>query len=138
DLGMTALWLNPVLENDMPESSYHGYAITDYYEVDPRFGSNELYKALADKHHDKRMKIVMDMVFNHCGSEHWWMKDMPFTDWIHYYPDHKITNHAMNSLSDPHGAESDRTLMEQGWFVTQMPDLNHDNPFMATYLLQNS
>ncbi|HEX5168951.1 MAG TPA: glycoside hydrolase family 13 protein [Cyclobacteriaceae bacterium] len=138
DLGITALWLNPVIENDMKEYSYHGYAITDYYKVDPRYGTNELYKKLADELHAKDMKIIMDMVFNHCGLEHWWMKDMPFPDWVHDYPDYKITNYSISSLSDPHAAGADQKQMERGWFVPQMPDLNHDNAFLATYLIQNS
>ncbi len=138
DLGVTVLWLNPVLENDMKEYSYHGYATTDYYKVDPRYGTNELYKKLGDDLHAKDMKLIMDMVFNHCGLEHWWMKDMPFADWVHDYPNYKITNYSISSLSDPHAAESDQKQMERGWFVSQMPDLNHDNPFMATYLIQNS
>ena len=138
DLGVTTLWLNPVLENNMKEYSYHGYAITDYYKVDPRYGTNELYKKLSDDLHAKDMKLIMDMVFNHCGLEHWWMKDMPFSDWVHDYPNNKITNYSISSLSDPHAAVSDQKQMERGWFVSQMPDLNHDNPFMATYLIQNS
>ena len=138
DLGVTALWLNPVLINDMPEFSYHGYAATDYYLVDPRYGTNEDYKMLSKQLQQKNMKLVMDQVFNHCGSEHWWMKDQPFNDWINNYPDIKITNHAMASISDPYATESDKTGMVNGWFVTQMPDLNHDNPFMANYLIQNS
>lgn len=138
DLGVTALWLNPVIENDMKEYSYHGYAITDYYKVDPRYGNNELYKKLSEELHKKDMKLIMDMVFNHCGLEHWWMKDLPFSDWVHDYPGYKITNYSISSLSDPHAAKSDQQQMERGWFVPTMPDLNHDNPFMATYLIQNS
>lgn len=138
ELGVTTLWLNPVLENDMKEYSYHGYAATDYYKVDPRYGSNELYKRLADELHAKDMKLIMDMVFNHCGIEHWWMKGMPFADWVHDYPNYQITNYAISSLSDPHAAEVDQKQMERGWFVSSMPDLNHDNPFMANYLIQNS
>lgn len=138
DLGVTSVWATPLLENNMSEFSYHGYAITDYYRVDPRVGSNALYRKFAEELHKKNMKIVMDMVFNHCGLQHWWMKDMPFTDWIHYYPKTVETNHAMASLSDPHAAQSDREQMEKGWFVPTMPDLNHDNPFLANYLIQNS
>ena len=138
DLGVTTVWSSPVLENNMPEYSYHGYAITDYYRIDARFGSNELYQSFGKELHNKNMKLIMDMVFNHCGLEHWWMKDMPFRNWIHNYPEFKVTNHAMASLSDPHGAQSDREQMEQGWFVASMPDLNEDNPFMANYLIQNS
>lgn len=138
ELGVTALWLNPVLENAMPEVSYHGYAITDYYQVDPRYGSNALYKQLAAELKKRDMKLIMDMVFNHSGVEHWWMSEPPFDDWIHHHPEHKITNHAMASISDPYGVESERALMETGWFVSVMPDLNHNNPFMETYLIQNS
>lgn len=138
DLGVTTLWLNPVLENNMPSYSYHGYAITDYYKVDPRYGSNEVYRELSGALHERGMKLVMDMVFNHCGLEHWWMKEMPFGDWIHDYPDYVTTNYSIASLSDPHAAESDRRQMEKGWFVPTMPDLNQDNPFMATYLIQNT
>jgi glycosidase len=138
DLGVTAVWSNPLLENNMTEYSYHGYAITDYYAVDARYGTNDQYKKFGEALHNKNMKLVMDMVFNHCGREHWWMKDMPFADWIHYYPKMVDTNHAMASLSDPYGTQRDRELMEKGWFVSAMPDLNHDNPFMANYLIQNS
>lgn len=138
DLGITALWLNPVLENNMKEYSYHGYAITDYYKVDPRYGSNEMYKKLAEELHTRDMKLIMDMVFNHCGLEHWWMKDMPFADWVHDYPNYKTTNYSISALSDPHAAKSDQQQMERGWFVSTMPDLNHDNPFLAKYLIQNS
>lgn len=138
DLGVTALWINPLLENDMPEYSYHGYAITDYYKTDARHGTNEDYRMLSNELHKRKMKLIMDMVFNHCGREHWWTKDMPFRNWIHYFPDFVDTNHAMSSLSDPHAANTDMEQMEKGWFVSAMPDLNHDNPFLATYLIQNS
>lgn len=138
DLGVTALWINPLLENNMPEFSYHGYAITDYYKIDQRYGSNEDYRKLADELHKRDMKLVMDMVFNHCGREHWWMKDMPFANWINYYPGYVNTNHAMSSVSDPYAAQSDTDQFVRGWFVSQMPDLNHDNSFLATYLIQNS
>lgn len=138
DLGVTTLWLNPVLENNMPSYSYHGYAITDYYKVDPRYGTNEAYKDLCDELHGRGMKLIMDVIFNHCGLEHWWMKQMPFADWVHDFPDYDVTNYSIAALSDPHAAESDRRQMERGWFVPTMPDLNHDNPFMATYLIQNT
>lgn len=138
ELGVTALWLNPVLENNMQQVSYHGYSTTDYYKVDPRFGSNELYKTLSKELEKKDMKLIMDMIFNHCGLEHWWIKDMPFENWIHGYPDYEITNHAISAVSDPHAANADLEQMSTGWFVPSMPDLNHENPFMATYLIQNS
>ncbi len=138
EMGFTSLWLNPVLENDMPEASYHGYAITDFYKVDPRFGDNQLYKSLAEEADKRGIKLIMDMIFNHCGSEHWWMDDLPSDDWIHYYPDYKITNHRRTVNQDPYASESDLKLMREGWFVPSMPDLNQQNPFLAEYLIQNS
>jgi glycosidase len=137
-LGVTSLWLNPVLENDMPEYSYHGYAITDFYNTDMRYGSNQKYIELSEALHQRGMKLIMDMVFNHCGLEHWWMTDMPFSDWIHDAEDYRITNHTIATISDPYAVQSDRALMEQGWFVPSMPDLNHENPYLANYLIQNS
>ncbi len=138
EMGFTALWLNPVLENDQPDASYHGYAITDFYKVDPRFGDNELYKKLAEEADKHGIKLIMDMIFNHCGSEHWWMDDLPSDDWIHYYPDYKITNHRRTVNQDPYAAESDLKLMREGWFVPTMPDMNQENPFLKEYLIQNS
>jgi glycosidase len=138
DLGATTVWLNPVLQNDMPEYSYHGYATTDYYQVDARYGSNALYKQLAEDLHQRGMKLMMDQVFNHCGLQHWWMSDLPFSNWIHNYPEYDITNHAIGAISDPHAAAHDLEQMEKGWFVSVMPDLNHSNPFMVNYLIQNS
>lgn len=137
-LGITAVWLNPVLENNMESTSYHGYSTTDYYKVDPRYGSNEQYRQLVDELHKKDMKLIMDMIFNHCGLEHWWMKDLPFKDWINDYPDYDVTNHAIGAVSDPYAAVVDLNLLTRGWFVPSMPDLNHNNPFMANYLIQNS
>ncbi len=138
NLGVTSLWLNPVVENNMPAYSYHGYAITDYYKVDPRYGSNALYRELSHKLHDRKMKLIIDMVFNHCGLEHWWMKDAPFADWVHDAENYQQTNHAIAAFSDPYASASDLKQMERGWFVPSMPDLNHGNPFMANYLIQNS
>lgn len=138
DLGYTAVWLNPVLENNMTRTSYHGYSTTDFYKVDPRYGSNEEYLEL-DQELDKRgMKLIMDMIFNHCGSEHWWMDDMPMNDWINHYPEYKITSHRRTVNQDPHASVADKKAMSDGWFVPTMPDLNQKNPFMATYLIQNS
>ena len=139
DLGFTAIWLNPVLENDQPEQSYHGYATTDYYKVDPRFGSNEEYANLSDKASDMGIGLIMDIIVNHCGSEHWWMKDPPSQDWIHQFGEnYQQTNHRKFTLVDPYVAENDRSIMTKGWFVPTMPDLNQRNPFLATYLIQNS
>jgi neopullulanase len=138
EMGFTALWPTPVLENNQKRASYHGYAITDFYNVDPRMGTNEEYAALSRKLTDNGIKLIMDMVFNHCGSEHWWMKDLPFPDWINNYPDVKLTNNRRTVNEDPYASESDKKGMSDGWFVHSMPDLNQKNPFMAKYLIQNS
>ncbi len=138
DLGVTTLWVNPLLENNMPEYSYHGYAITDFYKVDPRYGSNEDYLNFIQKCHSEDIKVVMDMVFNHCGLEHWWMKDIPSADWIHHYPDFVQTNFRTGTVIDPHASKYDRDKTTDGWFVATMPDLNQDNEYLANYLIQNS
>ncbi|HNS45808.1 MAG TPA: glycoside hydrolase family 13 protein [Bacteroidales bacterium] len=137
-MGFTALWLNPVLENNMPRTSYHGYAITDFYRVDPRFGSNELYAQLGEMASRKGIKLIMDMVANHCGSEHWWMKDLPSEDWIHGGGEFFSTNHMRATVQDPYASPSDKMMFPDGWFVKSMPDMNQQNPFLATYLIQNS
>ena len=138
EMGFTAVWLNPVLENNMTQVSYHGYSTTDFYKVDPRYGTNEEYHELNDELDKRGMKLIMDMIFNHCGSEHWWMDDLPMADWINNHPDYKITNHRRTVNQDPHASESDRKAMVDGWFVPTMPDLNQRNPFMEKYLIQNS
>ncbi len=137
-LGFTAVWLNPVLENNMTKVSYHGYSTTDFYKVDPRYGSNEEYLELNAELDKRGMKLIMDMIFNHCGSEHWWMDDMPMKNWINNYPEYKITTHRRTVNQDPNASEADRRAMADGWFVPSMPDLNQRNPFMAKYLIQNS
>ena len=136
-LGFTSIWLNPVLENDMEEYSYHGYSTTDFYRVDPRFGTNEDYKRLADVAREKGIKLIMDMIVNHCGSEHWWMKDLPMDDWINQWDNYTGTNHRKSLLQDPYASESDRKIFTDGWFVRTMPDLNQRNELMGTYLTQN-
>lgn len=139
-MGFTAVWPSPLLENNMPTQSYHGYAITDYYKVDPRFGTLETYKELAQLMREQGMKLIFDGVVNHCGSMHWWMSDMPFKDWVNF-PDVEgtiTTNHRRTVNQDPYAAQSDKDIMSGGWFVPAMPDLNQRNPFMATYLIQNS
>jgi glycosidase len=138
DLGITTVWLNPVQENKMPGGSYHGYAITDFYKIDPRFGSNEEFRSLTKATHDKGMKMVMDMVSNHCGSSHWWMKDLPTKDWINNNGVYMQTNHATVSVMDVHASETERNTFLHGWFSRQMPDLNQQNRHLATYLIQNS
>ena len=137
-LGFTTIWLNPVLENRMPGGSYHGYAITDFYQVDPRFGSNEEYCELVDKAHEKGLKVVMDMIFNHCGSAHWWLKDFPSSDWLNNQDHFVQTTHFKWTLMDVHAPNSEKDIMVNGWFGRGMPDLNQKNRHLARYLIQNS
>lgn len=149
-LGFTAVWPCPVLENDMPTGSYHGYAMTDFYKVDPRFGTLEDYKELADDLKSRDMKLIMDQVANHCGLQHWWIEDLPFKDWINYqeyYEENKdnwnrettkMSNHRRTTNQDPYASKKDYSEMADGWFVPDMPDLNQRNPFMANYIIQNS
>lgn len=138
NLGVTGIWLNPFLENNQPRSSYHGYSTTDYYRVDPRCGTNDEFKNMVSKAHDMGLKIVMDMIFNHIGSGHWWMKDLPSKDWIHQFDRFTRTNYKASTYMDPYASERDIMLMEKGWFDVSMPDLNQDNPLVETYLTQNS
>lgn len=138
DLGVTALWLNPVLENDMPQSSYHGYAITDLYNVDRRFGGNRAYLDFINQAHQLGLKVIQDMVANHIGLHHWLMKDLPEASWIHQFDSFTRSNYRLATASDPHASENDKMLMEKGWFDTTMPDINQTNPLLAKYLIQNS
>ncbi len=138
DIGYTAIWFNPLLENNMPAFSYHGYAITDFYKVDARFGTNEDYKNLVDEMHRKDMKVIMDMIFNHCGSGHWFIKDLPSEDWIHQFAEFTRSNFRGGTVFDPYASEHDRKIFQEGWFDTTMPDLNQDNEFLLNYLIQNS
>lgn len=166
ELGVTALWFTPVLENNSPDhgksSSYHGYATTDYYRVDPRFGSNADYRRLVDEAHKKGLKVVMDMIFNHCGFEHLWVKDMPSKDWLNtpewLYPENQKytvktqtkdgeqttntkylqTSYKLTPVLDPYASKVDLHETVDGWFVPTMPDLNQRNEHLMTYLIQNS
>ncbi|WP_308267447.1 alpha-amylase family glycosyl hydrolase [Prevotella sp.] len=166
DLGVTALWFTPVLENNSPDhgkqSTYHGYATTDYYRVDPRFGSNADYRKLVDEAHKKGLKVVMDMIFNHCGFEHPWVKDMPSKDWLNtpewLYPENQKnavktktmdgdqmtndkylqTSYKLTPVLDPYASKVDMHETVDGWFVPTMPDLNQRNQHLMTYLIQNS
>ena len=137
-LGVTAVWLNPVLENDMPRGSYHGYATTDYYRVDPRFGTNEEYAKLTDTLHGKGIKMVMDMIFNHSGSHHPWALDPPASNWFNHQGDYQQTNYRLSTITDPYASEYDKDLTVNGWFVEEMPDLNQKNEHLMKYLIQNS
>ena len=160
ELGVTALWFTPVLENNSPDneagySTYHGYATTDYYRVDPRFGTNQEYRLLADEAHAKGLKIVMDMIFNHCGFEHPWVKDRPSKDWFNLYEwlegkdkahfnsdprgtKFQQTSYKLTPVKDPYASDVDLKETVDGWFVPTMPDLNQRNPHVMTYLIQNS
>jgi glycosidase len=137
-MGFTALWINPVLENNMPRHSYHGYAITDFYKVDPRFGTNEDYCKLVNNAHKQGIKVIMDMVFNHFGSSHIWMKDLPDSNWIHHWPEFTRSNYRAGVVTDPYRSDYDKTKMQKGWFDTTMPDFDQNDPFVADYLIQNS
>lgn len=138
EMGYTQLWLNPVLENNQPDLSYHGYAITDFYKVDPRFGSNESYRKLVADARARGIGTIMDVVLNHSGSSHWWMQDLPSKDWLSNNNTFIPTEHIREALQDPHAAKADSENYVQGWFVATMPDLNQRNPYMATYLIQNT
>ena len=124
-----------MLDNE-PQQSYHGYACADYYHIDPRFGSNELYRDMVKAAHNKGLKVIMDIVPNHCGSAHWWMSDLPYHDWIHQYPTFTRSNWQFSTAADPHAAEADFTGMNSGWFDTSMPDMNLDNPDVLKYFQQ--
>ena len=157
DLGVTALWFTPILENDSPDdpggwSTYHGYACTDYYRVDPRFGTNAEYRQLIDACHQKGLKVVMDMIFNHCGFEHPWVADMPSKDWFNLPEwleqsngtsdtrgtDFLQTSYKLTPVLDPYASEVDLRETTEAWFVSTMPDLNQNNPHLMRYLIQNS
>jgi glycosidase len=139
DLGITALWINPVLENDQPKESYHGYAITDHYRVDRRFGDNELFRQLSENCGKKGIKMVMDVVYNHVGNEHYLYKKLPWQNWIHAQPEgFQRTSYRAPVLTDPYASEADKRIMTDGWFDKHMPDLNQKDPHLAAYLIQNS
>ena len=138
DLGVTAIWLNPTQENDMKEGSYHGYAITDYYQIDRRLGSNEAFKSLVEQAHSKGLKVVMDMIFNHCGSENYLFKDKPSTDWFNFKSNYVQTSFKTASVMDIHAAEYEKKIATDGWFTQTMPDLNQRNRHVARYLIQSS
>lgn len=137
-LGVTALWLNPVIENNEPHMSYHGYAFTNNYQVDPRLGTNEKYKQFVEDAHTHHLKVVQDIVLNHVGDQHWILKDMPMKDWLNEWPAYTQTSYRESPLFDPYAAESDKKKMSDGWFVPSMPDLNQRNPFVANYLTENA
>lgn len=138
DLGVTAIWLNPILKNDMAEGSYHGYAITDYYAVDPRFGDNEEFRGLVHAAHNKGLKIVMDMIFNHCGSDHFFFQDKPSDNWFNFQDNFVQTGYQTMPQADTYRSDYDKVKNIDGWFTQSMPDLNQRNRHVADYLIQNS
>ena len=138
DLGVTALWINPLVENNQPEQSYHGYAITDHYKIDARFGSNEDYRQLVDAMHNRGMKMVMDVIYNHWGNKHYLHKNLPDSNMVHWFDEFTRTNYRATALHDPHASQRDKKLMTNGWFDYHMPDLNQQNEILANYLIQNS
>lgn len=137
-LGITALWLNPVIINDEPQASYHGYAFTNNYEVDPRLGTNQLYVNFVKKAHEHQLKVVQDIVLNHAGDQNWIVKDPPMKNWLNQWSEYTNTTYRESPLFDPYAAKSDQKKMANGWFVPSMPDLNQRNPYVAKYLIQNA
>ena len=138
DLGVTAIWLNPTQENDMESGSYHGYAITDYYQIDRRFGSNEDFCALVEKAHEKNLEVVMDMIFNHCGSENYLFKDKPSKEWFNYHSNYVQTSFKTASVMDIHASAFEKKIATDGRFTSVMPDFNQRNRHVARYLIQSS
>jgi glycosidase len=136
EVGVTTVWPTPLLFDNEPHASYHGYACADYYRIDPRFGSNSLYKTMVDEAHRRGIKWIMDMVPNHCGAAHWWMNDLPFASWVNQFPTYTQSNYQMATQSDPHASNYDRDLCARGWFDRAMPDMNLANPFVLQYLSQ--
>jgi len=138
DLGVTAVWLNPVIENDMVKTSYHGYAFTNHYKIDPRFGGDSAYKRLINELHSRGMKMVQDAVYNHVGTYHFFVQDQPTKDWLHQWPAYTNTTYKDQVLFDPYASKADFKRMTDGWFAPSMPDLNHNNPYVANFLIQHA
>lgn len=138
DLGVTALWMTPIWENDMPDRTEHGYAITNHYKVEPRFGTNEDYRSLSEALHARGMKLIQDAVYNHTGLFHFFVEDKPMKDWLHEWPAYTGTNYKDQVLFDPYAASSDRKKLVDGWFTPMMPDLNQGNPYVANFLIQHA
>ena len=136
DLGITTLWTTPLFDNNDTNYSYHHYACSDYYKIDPRLGKNEDYKRLSEACHSNGLKLVIDVVPNHCGSSHWWMNDMPAKDWLNKWDTYTSSNYRMTAWTDPHASESDKFRLTHGWFAPNMPDLNLQNPLLFDYLRQ--
>jgi glycosidase len=138
NLGFTAIWFNPLLENNNPEYSYHGYAITDFYKTDPRYGTNKDYKQLVTDCHNLGMKVIMDLIFNHCSVYSWMIRDLPEESWIHQFDEYTRSNFRASTITDPYASEYDLTKMLTGWFDKHMADLDQRNELLANYLIQNT
>ncbi len=138
NLGVTSIWLNPVLENDMPNRTEHGYAFTDHYKIDPRLGGDKAYKNLIDAAHAKGMKIIQDAVYNHVGLYHFTVQDLPMKNWLNQWPQYTNTTYKDQVIFDPYASDIDRKKMTDGWFTQQMPDLNQNNPYVANFLIQHA
>ncbi len=138
EMGFTAIWPTPLLENDMAAYSYHGYSITNHYKLDPRFGTLDDYKELAMKAKQKGLKLIFDEVLNHIGLSYWWMNDLPFKNWLNYADVYTASNHRRTTNQDNYASKYDKDLMTNGWFDTAMPDMNGKNPFLANYLIQST
>ena len=138
ELGATAIWCTPVQENNYDKATYHGYAISDYYKIDPRLGNNDQYNDFVAASHQKGLKVIMDMVSNHCGIWAWWMNDLPMEDWIHQWPTYTQSNFKFTTIKDIHAANIDKKLFMDGWFDKTMPDMNQQNTYFWTYFIQNS
>ena len=137
-MGFTQIWSTPLTENNQPEASYHGYATTNLYKVDARYGSNEDYRELVSKAKAQGLGFIQDVVLNHIGSGHWWTHDLPSADWLNFQEKFVVTNHKRTTIQDPHASLADRKRFSDGWFVESMPDLNQRNPMLANYLMQNN
>lgn len=138
DLGATTIWLTPVIVNDMPKTSYHGYAFTDHYTIDPRFGGENAYHSLIDAAHKKGLKVIQDAVYNHVGLQHITVKDLPMKDWLNQWEHYQNTSYKDQTLMDPYASAIDKKIMTDGWFEPNMPDLNQRNPYVANYLMQHA
>ncbi len=137
-LGVSTLWLTPFQENNEPEASYHGYAITNHYKTDPRYGTNEDYKKLVEACHQRGMKMVIDLVFNHIGDKHWMVTDAPFPSFIHQFDTFTRTNYRANTIVDPYASPYDKKLFNEGWFDKRMPDLNMKDQAIAKFMIQQT
>ncbi|CAN1509771.1 AmyA Glycosidases [Flavobacteriaceae bacterium] len=137
-LGYTQIWNTPLAENNMSKYSYHGYAATDFYKIDSRYGTNEQFKKLVEEAKKRNIGVIWDVVLNHCGSEYYFVKDLPTKDWLNFQETKTSTNHIKSTLLDPYATEQDKIDYTDGWFDTSMPDLNQRNPLMASFLIQNT